>query len=435
MPAPTPSARMPRLLICIAVVTALADARAAEPSAADLPACLARLRGGARANGVSLADYDRLARSIRWQAKTVDASRSQPEVLLTWKAYLDRVLTPARVARGQQIFTRWRTQAEAVARRYGSDAEVITAIWGVESDFGTRMGTFPVLDAWATLACLKPSDLRVNNFYGSMRLLAANRVPADRFTGSWSGAFGLTQFIPTSFEAYAADGDDDGAIDLYTSVPDAMASTARHLAERTYWTRGVPAAIEVTMPPALLQALTGGATGETWIKAARPLATWAQQGVVRADGSSLLAGAIAPTKSWQALLTEGARGRSFLLSSNFDALTSYNKSTKYAIAVSLLARAVQAAAPSPAMSGPVSPPRPAAPAISASPPASAEPIDPAAAVAPVAPALSAAAAASASSTAASSTAGDPPAPSASPAPSSSAASAAAVAASTASAAN
>ncbi|HTP73537.1 MAG TPA: lytic murein transglycosylase [Burkholderiaceae bacterium] len=341
---------MPRvlhhLLICAAVVAAvLMDVEAAprEPSASDLPACLARLRTGARAHGVSLGDYDRLARGIQWQAKTIDNYRSQPEVVLSWTQYMDRVLTSGRVARGQKIFAQWRAQAEKVARRYGSDADVITAIWGVESDFGSSMGSFPVLDAWATLACYKPSDLRVKNFYGSMRMLAENRVPGDRFTGSWSGAFGLTQFIPTSFEAYAADGDDDGKIDLYNSVPDAMASTARHLAERTYWTRGLPAAIEVTMPADLTRQLTRGASDELWVKSARPLSAWARLDVARVDGSGLESLGLAPTTPLQVLFTEGANGRVFLLSSNFDALIGYNKSTKYAIAVSLLAQRVREA--------------------------------------------------------------------------------------------
>ena len=336
------------LCLCTAVAAAaLVDVRATpgEPSAADLTACLAKLRGGARANGVSLADYDRLARGIQWQPRTIEVSRSQPEVALTWTQYLDRVLTPARVARGQRIFAQWRPQAERIARRYGGDADVIAAIWGVETDFGANSGTFPVLDAWATLACHKPSDLRVGNFYGAMRLLAADRVPADRFTGSWSGAFGLTQFIPTSYEAYAADGDDDGRIDLYNSVPDAMASTARHLAERTSWTRGLPAAIEVAMPAPLAQRLSAGSGEELWIRAARPLSAWARQGVTRADGAGPLALGIAQDTPLQVLFTGGANGRVFLLSSNFDALTSYNKSTKYAIVVSLLAQRLKQPAP------------------------------------------------------------------------------------------
>jgi len=340
-------------VLCTAVLVAvLVDVQAAprEPSASDLPTCLARLRGGARTHGVSLGDYDRLASGIQWQSKAIDNYRSQPEVLLTWKQYLDRVLAPGRVARGQKIFAEWRAQAEKVARRYGSDADVITAIWGVESDFGSSMGSFPVLDAWATLACYRPSDLRVRNFYGSMRLLAGNRVPADRFTGSWSGAFGLTQFIPTSFEAYAADGDDDGKIDLYNSVPDAMASTARHLAERTYWTRGLPAAIEVTMPASLARQLTRGTSDELWIKAARPLSAWARLDVVRVDGTGLESLGLAPATPLQVLFTEGVNGRVFLLSSNFDALIGYNKSTKYAIAVSLLAQRVQEAPPAAASS-------------------------------------------------------------------------------------
>jgi len=333
--------------VCLAVaLTAQLGAVGAprEPSADDLPGCLARLRTGARANKVSLADFDRLARGIKWQARSVENFKNQPETVLTWNQYLDRVVTPARVLHGQKIFADWRPQAEKVALRYGSDAEVVTAIWGVESDFGASLGTFPVLDAWATLACHKPSELRVSNFYGSMRLLASGRVAADRFTGSWSGAFGLTQFIPTSYESYAADGDDDGKVNLFDSVPDAMASTARHLTERTRWIRGLPAAIEVAMPAPLLEELSRGSDDERWVKTARPLSVWAGQQVTRSDGADLLSIGVAATTPLQALLTEGAKGRVFLISSNFEALMSYNKSTKYAIAVAVLAKRLQESA-------------------------------------------------------------------------------------------
>jgi lytic murein transglycosylase len=337
---------LPCRAICLAVIAAVqlgAAAAAREPSADDLPACLAKLRAGAGANRVSLADFDRFARGIKWQAKSIEYLNSQPETVLTWSRYLDRVITPTRVRRGQKIFAQWKSQAEKVAGRYGSDADIVTAIWGVESDFGASLGSFPVLDAWATLACYKPSELRLTNFYGSMRLLASGRVPVDGFTGSWSGAFGLTQFIPTSFESYAADGDDDGKVDIYSSVPDAMASAARHLNERSAWVRGLPAAIEVAVPAPLLQELSSGSDDERWVRTPRPLSAWAGQRVTRSDGASLLSLGVAPTTALRALLTEGAKGRVFLVSSNFDALMSYNKSTKYAIAVSLLAKRVQEA--------------------------------------------------------------------------------------------
>ena len=151
----------------------------------------------------------------------------------------------------------------------------------------------------------------------------------------------MTQFIPTSYESYAADGDDDGKIDLYNSVPDAMASTARHLTERTRWTRGLPAAIEVRMPPHLLDRLAARSDQERWVKVSRSLSDWASLDVQRSDGGSLAAMGVPATTPMQALLTQGARGRVFLLSSNFEASMGYHKSTKYAIAVALLAQRVQ----------------------------------------------------------------------------------------------
>jgi len=314
---------------------------AREPDASDLPACLAKLRKGAREEMVSLPDFDRLTRGVRWQDKSIEHLNSQPETMLTWQQYLDRILTPSRVDRGRGIFVEWRRSAASIAERYGSDANVIVAIWGIESDFGSRMGSFPVLDSWATLACYRPTPLRTRNFYGALRLLASDRVPVDGFTGSWSGAFGLTQFIPTSYESYAADGDGDGRVDLYNSVPDAMASAARHLAGRTHWTRGLPAAIEVTIPAKLVAELAAASDDERWVKAARPLVDWARLNVTTVDGQPLSSLDIPSSTPMQVLLTAGARGRTFLLSSNFQALMSYNRSTKYAVAVSELANRVR----------------------------------------------------------------------------------------------
>jgi len=306
--------------------------------------CVEGLWPSAKSAGVTRATFDRAFQGFAPDPEVIEAANYQPEYVKPVGEYIDRAVSEKRIQIGKQKLVEYQSLLGALENRYGVDRTIIVAIWGVESDFGASLGTFPVLDAWATLACHKPSELRVSNFYGSMRLLASGRVAADRFTGSWSGAFGLTQFIPTSYESYAADGDDDGKVNLFDSVPDAMASTARHLTERTRWIRGLPAAIEVAMPAPLLEELSRGSDDERWVKTARPLSVWAGQQVTRSDGADLLSIGVAATTPLQALLTEGAKGRVFLISSNFEALMSYNKSTKYAIAVAVLAKRLQESA-------------------------------------------------------------------------------------------
>ena len=175
-----------------------------------------------------------------------------------------------------------------------------------------------------------------------MRLAGQSGIvePAE-FKGSWSGAFGLTQFIPTSFESFARDGDGDGRIDLYRSVPDALASTAFHLAHRTRWLLGVPAAVEVRFPPSFLSRLPQD-DAELRGGQRRAFSFWAARGVTRVDGRALAMPWPYAQEKTTPFFPAGASGRAFLVSQNFDALLAYNRSTKYALSVALVAAAIDA---------------------------------------------------------------------------------------------
>lgn len=330
-----------RLIVCAwlaAVTMPFANAEAVT----DWQTCLSGLRAGAPKRGVSGIDFDRLTRLSTWQSTTIEKSEKQPEFTIDWPTYLGRVVTAERIAAGRTLLATWKDVLSAVSASYQVDSATVLAIWGIESNYGQHFGDIPVLDAWITRSCLEPQKpLWRDNVYASLRLLRDGVVTQDAFHGSWSGAFGLTQFIPTSFEKYARDGDGDGRIDLYRSVPDALASTANHLAVRTTWLRGVPAAIEVRFPASVLAGMPQDG-GELRDPRLGRMGDWAARGVTRINGEPLPLVLDERGARTAALFPEGVGGRAFLITQNFDALLAYNRSTKYALSVALVAAAIEA---------------------------------------------------------------------------------------------
>ena len=332
---------MPRSLgsLLFAATAMIAASAAAQP---DFNSCLSELRAGAPERGVSTVDFDRVTQASHWQAVTFEKSQKQPEFTIDWPTYLARVATAQRIDTGRQLRATWQTTLASISATYQVDPAVVLAIWGIESNYGQSLGEVPVLDAWITRSCMEPQKpLWRANVYSAAKLLRDGVVTADQFKGSWSGAFGLTQFIPTSFEKFARDGDGDGRIDLYGSVPDALASTANHLARSTKWHRGVPAAVEVRYPAPLLAHMQQG-DGELRDPRGRTFAAWAARGVTRIDGAAMrMPASLRETKAMP-FFPEGVGGRAFLVTPNFDALLAYNRSTKYALSVALIASAIEA---------------------------------------------------------------------------------------------
>jgi lytic murein transglycosylase len=334
---------MPWLPVALLAGIGIAGCAQAAPAEQDGdPAqCLATLRTGAPANGVSVADFDRYTQDTKLLAVTVAAAKAQPEGKETWWDYIAKTVDDQRVADGMDVLDRSRAALAAIDDRYQIDSEPLVAIFGIETNFGTQLGKVDVLDAWLTRACTEQKPLWVKNVYASVRLLRDGTVARDAFIGSWSGAFGMTQFIPTSFYELAADGDGDGRIDLYGSLPDALASTANHLLKRkATWTRGLPPVVEVRLPPSIAATLPADPDAEIMNRDdPRPLSQWAAAGVTRADGSPL--NTLAMPQPWAEVpaylfAPTGSQGPIFLATRNFDAILHYNRSHKYALAVSLL---------------------------------------------------------------------------------------------------
>jgi lytic murein transglycosylase len=314
---------------------------APDPQDADPAACLSRLRAGAPANGVSIADFDRITAGSRILATTVAAAKAQPEGKETWWDYIAKTVDDQRVADGRLAMEKSGAALAAIDQTYLIDSEPLVAIFGIETNYGSQLGKVDVLNAWLTRACTEQKPLWVKNVYASVRLLRDGTVNRDAFIGSWSGAFGMTQFIPTSFYELAADGDGDGRIDLYNSLPDALASTANHLLKRkARWTRGLPAVIEVRLPAQLAAGISPDPDSEYMnTDDRRTLAQWATAGVTRANGSPL--SSLQTTPPWASVpayvfAPTGAKGPIFLATVNFDAILHYNQSHKYGLAVSLL---------------------------------------------------------------------------------------------------
>lgn len=263
----------------------------------------------------------------------VELDRAQPEFTRTPWAYLDSAVSPQRIAQGQAQLAAHSAALQAAAARYGVPASIVTAIWGMESNYGSNFGTFRTVDALATLAYEgRRRAWAQTELLAALRIIDQGDIAADRMIGSWAGAMGHTQFLPSVFLAYAVDADGDRHRDIWGSVPDVTASTAHFLA-RSGWKSGEPWGAEVQLPPTFDHARADPAVRQT-------TAQWEAEGVRSIDGAPLpdLAGASVITPA-------GARGPTFLVGNNFRTILRYNNSVSYALGVALLARQIDGGGP------------------------------------------------------------------------------------------
>lgn len=297
-------------------------------SPASFEAWLADFRREARAKGIAESTLDRALADVRYQPKILEYDRSQPEFVRPIWQYLDTAVSSSRVTNGRERLDAHRATAERMANRYGVPAEVLVAIWGVESNYGSNFGSFSTLNSLATLAFDgRRRDFAHDELIAALKIIQDGDIAPDRMIGSWAGAMGHTQFLPSSFLAYSKDGDGDGRRDIWGSIPDVMASTANYLA-RAGWQAGEPWGVEVALPADFDYSQTELATR-------RSSEAWEAQGVRAVDGGVLPAFAEASV-----LAPAGARGPAFLVGRNYRAILRYNNATSYALAVGTLARRV-----------------------------------------------------------------------------------------------
>jgi membrane-bound lytic murein transglycosylase B len=315
----------PRLLL-LAATTALASPAVAQ---GDFQDCLQTIRAEALRQDVPAGVIDAAFRGLTPDAKVIDLDSRQPEFTLTYGKYLANAITPDRIARGQQKLAQHRGLLDALEREYGVAPQYLVAFWGVETNYGGFMGDFSALRSVATLACMtKRTAFFSNETVQALRILANNHMTTQQMKGSWAGAMGNMQFMPSTFTKYAVDRDGNGRIDIWNSMPDAFASAANFL-RGIGFRPGLPAAEEVFLPRnfPLDQA-------DTTVE--KPVRAWAAMGVTRSGGAAL-----PPSDEPAAIiLPAGWRGPAFILYPNFKAVMNWNRSTLYALSVAILAQQI-----------------------------------------------------------------------------------------------
>lgn len=317
--------------VCMAWVLAVP---AAGTQSTDLSACMAELRPAARSGKVSDATWARHTAGLQADFSVIEKLNFQPEFRTPIWDYMSALVDEERVADGAARLAQHRQALERAEERFGVDPATVVAVWGVESNFGQTFGKYPLVQALGTLSChgRRQSYFR-GEFFAALRILQAGHIAPERLVGSWAGAFGHTQFMPSAFERLAVDFDGDGRADLMDSSVDALGSTANFLA-RAGWQRGLPWGIEVKLPAGLSLAGEGR-------RSKRPVADWAARGVRRVDGSALPA-----SLGNVGLLTlAGANGPAFLVTRNFDALYSYNAAESYGLAIAHLSDRLRGGGP------------------------------------------------------------------------------------------
>jgi lytic murein transglycosylase len=312
----------PRRAIFAAAAICVSAAGGAS-AAGDFEACLSGLRVAALSNGVDAATFDKVTQGLKPNPDIFAFQQAQPEFKTPIWDYLAGLVDEERVADGRSMMQKWGQALATAQARFGVDPATVTAVWGVESDFGRSFGTRPIVQSLATLSCggQRAAYFR-SEFFAALKIIQHGDVAPEQFVGSWAGAFGHTQFMPSTFLRTAVDLDGDGKKDLINSVPDALGSTAAYL-RKGGWTPGGEWGFEVRLP-----ASYAGPSGRT---RKEPMAAWAARGVTRVDGSSLGGGPAAGL-----LLPAGPGGPAFLVTRNFDAIYSYNAAESYALAIALL---------------------------------------------------------------------------------------------------
>ena len=306
-------------------------ATAADAQEEDFAAWLTDFRQAALSEGISSETLDAVLPGLTFRARVVELDRRQPEGTLTYAEYLSRVLPPARVNRGKRLLRKHRALLTEIGDAYGVQPRFIVALWGIESDFGRVTGGFPVLDSLATLAF----DGRRGEFFRgqlleALRIVDDGHIQPDKMLGSWAGAMGQSQFMPSSFQQFAVDHDGDGRRDIWGALPDVFASAANYLA-KAGWKHDQTWGRRVRLPEGFDLDLKG-------LEVTKSLPEWQAVGVRRSNGDDL------PTRQLTAslILPGGPVGPAFLTYPNYRVLLKWNRSHYFATTVGQFANLLAA---------------------------------------------------------------------------------------------
>lgn len=298
---------------------------------ADYASCLGGLKGYAAGKGVSGQVFDRTAGQVQPDMKVIELMNNQPEFKTPIWDYLTMLVDDERVSDGRSAMSRHGRALAAAESRYAVDRHVIAGVWGVESNFGKDLGGRPLVQSLTTLSCYAPRRREYfrDELMATLKIIQNGDIDPSRLTGSWAGAFGQTQFMPSTYQRLAVDLDGDGRRDIVDSAADALGSTANFL-KKGGWVNGLPWGFEVRVPAGV---------APSGRKAKRPLSSWAAAGVTRADGRPL-------SGDYQAglIMPAGRNGPGFLVTRNFDVVFSYNGAESYGLAISILSDRLRGAA-------------------------------------------------------------------------------------------
>lgn len=313
---------LPGALAVLALLTAL-EVRAAVP----FGDWLSELRQDARAAGISERTLERALSGVAPIPRVIELDRRQPEGRMTFVEYRQRVINDARIRKGRRMLEEHGPLLARIEAEYGVPAAVIVALWGIESNFGENTGGFPVIASLATLAHEgRRADFFRGELLSALKILEAGDIAPEAMNGSWAGAMGQSQFMPSTFLAYAVDGNGDGRRDIWGSQADVFASMANYLS-RMGWDRRYIWGREVRV---------ANGVGASGLDEKRPLSRWQAAGVRQRDGGDLPAVAIDASL----LRMDDGAGPSYLVYDNFRVLMRWNRSTYFATSVGLLANAI-----------------------------------------------------------------------------------------------
>lgn len=298
----------------------------AEASNPEFGECISKMKDQARMEGISDKTIHQVLGKVRYLPRVIELDRRQPEFTQTFASYFNARINEERVQRGRELLTRHRALLRQIEQESGIPAQFLVSFWGLETNYGGFFGDFRVTDSLATLACdPRRSSFFTQELFNAMRIVDAGDIAAERMIGSWAGAMGHMQFMPSTFLQYAKDIDGDGRRDLWGSIPDAMGSAANFL-RQLGWVAGLNWGQEVRLPPSFDYSLAGRDQMMSY-------AEWERLGVAALSGASL-----GPAEHKAALLVpSGYQGPAFLVTQNFHVIMRWNRSEFYALSVGHLA--------------------------------------------------------------------------------------------------
>ena len=315
------------IILLISLFLVLAQSALAKEAPQDFATWLELLRADALAAGISPKTLDEALADLKApEPKVIAQDKKQPERKSTLQTYVATRVSKERIAEGRKMLERYATELDRIEQQYRVQKRFIVALWGLESTYGRHAGKRPVIQSLVTLAY----DERRRHYFrkeliNALKILDAGHVSLADMKGSWAGAMGPFQFMPTSYIHYAVDGDGDGRIDIWGSIPDALASAANYLAEAR-WKHDQTWGRRVKLPQEFDTSLRG-------LDTKLPLSRWQSLGVRRSNGQDL------PQRNLKAslIISDGKAGPAYLVYRNFKALRRWNKSNSFAVAVGTLA--------------------------------------------------------------------------------------------------